>query len=460
MGADYLVEQIPDVVVDAVSDLVGKTKAKKLVAKGLVSLGKSLADLDLLDGWFGKLANRVVDTRYMIRSYEPKNNRKILRNEHEFGAFVQRVYYTDMPDATENPTWATPDSGTYSQESPYDVEGSVGIKALIYGGKGTWTLEFIRPLVQIKNAFTSLAEMDAFIAGLYTYVDNKIKLQEEAITMLAANTGIANAIVNGLFRDLLSEYNLLHDNDVITREEALRDAEFLKYASMEISRVVENIGMLTTVFNAEGYETYTSPENLVLEMLTQFEKASEVYLQADTFHNDLVALPNFETIPYWQGCGSRNFAFDDCSSIHIEHDGFILDSTDESDTGEVNVDGIIAFMHDVEYVASTFNNVRQWQLPNPRSEVMVHGHKAEKGFAVDKFMNAFVFMIGKGNGAITVTEGSTLKYKHAYAGVENEITVPTGDTPTATGITFKQVGTSDVYTFTPATNDAIEITVA
>lgn len=454
----YLVKQIPQVVKDAVTDVLGKTKAKKLNSSDIVTMGKALEDYDLLDGWFGALTNRIVETRYMIRSYTP-NTRKILRNEHEFGAFVQRVYYTSAPDPTDNPVWATPTGGTYSQVSPYDVEGSIAVQSLIYGGSGTWTLELIRPVSQIKSAFTSPAEMDAFIAGIYTYIDNKFKLQEESIVNLAANTGIANALKSGLGRNFLNEFNMTRDTDILTVDEALRNADFLKYASKELSRIIENMGMMTTVFNKMEYETYTPTDMLVVEMLTEFAKASDVYLQADTFHNELVKLPNFERVPFWQSPGSKDFAFADCSKINVQNSEF-AENVGDSDTVEQG--GIIAFLHDYEYVAATFNERRTWELVNPRQDVVVHGEQARKGFAVDNYMNAFVVYVeNAGNITVTGDANATLTYTHSYSGVQNEIKLSSAKTPSATGVTFTPVqGKTNTFSFVMPSNGNIAITVA
>ena len=56
---------------------------------------------------------------------------------------------------------------------------------------------------------------------------------------------------------------------------------------------------------------------------------------------------------------------------------------------------------------------------NPRSEVVVHGEKAEKGFAVDDHANAVVFYLGT-SGTVTlasITHGSaTLSSSVAYRG--------------------------------------------
>lgn len=456
---EYLVTQIPQVAKDAASDLVGATKATKLTSSGLVSFGKQLSAMNLLDGWFGKLAKRIVDTRIMLRVYEPAE-RKVMRTEQEYGAFIQRVYYTDTPDPTNNTAYEIPNSvtGKYEQTSPYDVEGSVAVQCMIYGGKGTWTLELVIPTIQIKEAFTSASAMDAFIAGIYLKVDNEFKLQEEGIANLAVNTGIANAFMAGLKRNILGEYNMKHDDNILTWDEAKEDAQFLKYASKEISRLIKNMGKMSTVFNKKSYKTHTSKDNMVVEILADFNSSTEVYLEADTYHNELVKLPNFEEVPYWQSIGSAEVPFEEASRIHIENADL---AENVGDPIEFNQAGIFAFIHDIEYVAATFYDRRTWELPNPRDEVVIHGEKATKGYAIDNFMNAFVlYMENNGDISVSGDDNATLKYTHAYEGHENMITVSAGKVPSATDVTFTQVGETDTYKFTPTSNEAFTITVA
>ena len=459
MAKSYLVTQIPAVVKDAVSDILGITKATKLVSTGLTSLGKQLESYGLLDGWFGALANRIVETRLMLREYNP-SERKVMRSEHDFGSFVQRVYYVSAPDPGDNTVYKIPDSSTgkYTQTSPYDVEGSVAVQCLVYGGKGTWTLELLIPTKQIKGAFTSAEAMDAFIAGIYLYVDNQFKLEEESISDLAVNTGIANAFMAGLKRNILGEYNMKHDNNTLTMEEAEEDAQFLKYASKELSRLIKNMGRMVTVFNKKGYQTHTSGDNMVVEVLANFNKATEVYLEADTYHNELIKLPNFEEVEFWQSCGSNKFTFEDCSTIHIENADL---AENVGDPIEFNQSGIFAFIHDIEYVAATFYDRSTWEEVNKRDEVIIHGEKATKGYAIDNYMNAFVlYMENNGDISVSGDANATLKYTHAYEGEQNSITVSNGKVPSATGVTFTQVGETNTYTFTPASNEAFTITVA
>lgn len=379
----YDIKQISTIVNDAVKDGLGKVNGvTKLDATDIVSLGKTVASYNAYEGFYGSLVNRLVKTIYFVRTYEG-TRRSVLRDEHEYGAFVQKVYY-ELPEGVDNATWNVPDSsGDYTQVSPYDVEGTVGVSALVFGGKGTWSIEIIRPVEQIKSAFLDLSAMSAFIDGIYITIENAFKLEEERLVSLAVNTAIADAIDGGKARNLLSEYNTKYTK-TLTVEEALVSADFLRYASMEINRTVDNMGIMSTAYNKAGYSTYTSKDNMVVEMLAQFASASDMYLQSDTFHNELTQLPNYEKIPFWQSSGN-SFAFADCSKISIKHD--------DLDSEEVVQGGIICFIHDVENVACYFGNRRSWEMFNPRSEVMIHGEKAEKGFAVDEHANAVVFYI-------------------------------------------------------------------
>ena len=381
-----LVKQISNIVNDSVKDALGKTEGlTTLDSSDIVSMGKALASHDLYDMFFKSLTNRIAKTVYFVRTYEG-SKRSVLRDEHEFGAFIQKVY-TEMPDAVDNATWNEGGTKTFPQASPYDVEATIGVSSLIFGGKGTWTIEIVRPIEQIKSAFIDNASMMRFIDSIYIAIQNSFKLEEERLTALAVNTSMASCLSGGVSRNLLAEYNAKHADSPLTVESALENADFLKFASKEINLTVKNMAVLSTAFNKAKYTTFTSKENLVVEMLNHFASASDMYLQADTFHNELTKLPNFENVPFWQSSGNK-FDFTTCSSIDITNKQLISDG---NETANVKQSGIICFIHDTEDVACYFGNRRTWDLPNPRSEVIVHGEKAEKGYSVDDHANAVVF---------------------------------------------------------------------
>lgn len=390
-----LINQVYTLVNDAVEDALGKTATlNDLDSTDLVSLGKAVSSYDAYENFYRSLVNRIAKTVYFVRTYQA-NTRNILRDEHEYGAFIQKVYYT-MPDAVANPEFTTvawagnPETPTYSQASPYGVTTVVEVKALLYGGQGTWSIEVMRPISQIKSAFLDEASMMSFIDGIYVTIDNSFKLEEERLVALACNTAMAHAINSGLARNLLAEYNTNNSSNTLTVTQALESADFLRFASKEIADTIDHMSSMSTLFNAQGYATFTDRDNLVVEMLAQFENAVNMYLKSDTFHDELVSLPKHEKVQYWQGSGS-SFAFDDTSSIDVIHDDFIVAVTNP--TGEIKQSGIICFLHDIENVAAYFGERYTWEQVNPRARVINHGEQARKGFAVDTYANSYVFYI-------------------------------------------------------------------
>lgn len=380
------INQIYSLVNDAAAQVLGKDSPAVENTTGLVDLGSALTDKQLVDHFYHELVNRIYRTRYMVRS-KARKDRKVLRDTTEYGAYTQRVYY-ELPDAVANQTYTIPqlDQGeidSYNQASPYAINQTVAISSMIFGVKGTWSIEVIRPVEQIKMAFLSASEMAGFIDGIYVTIDNAMKIQEEAVEAAAVNTGIAQAIAAGRGRNVLGEYNVLHSGSPITSVEAANEsADFHRYVVREILKTISQLKDMSVKFNAAGYATYTDESNMIVELLNEFASNNAIYLQSDTFHNELVALPNYDTVNFWQSLGDTKF--DDTSKIIVQNSGI-------NSGNAVTVNGVIANIRDIEAVAAHFDNIRRYEKFNERSEVMIDMLKADRGYAVDDHMNNVVF---------------------------------------------------------------------
>ena len=393
----YVAKQISSILNDVIEDLTGQSSSQQTISTtDIVSMGKDIANLNLTEGFFGSLINRLAKTVYFVRNYDGKGTRGILRDEHEFGAFVQKVYYT-APDLENNSEYGIPQytSGAisgYQQSSPYDVETTVTVTAKIFSAQGTYELSIVRPVDQIRTAFLSNAEMIRFIDGIYLTIENKMKLAEEALVSTAITTAMAMDINGGKVRNLLTEYNTLYPDAAITDEEvAMTDPDFLKYAAKQINQTVGYMQDMSEAYNVGGYMTFTDRDNMRLEMLQDFASSLDTYLYSDTFHKDLVELKGFEKWNKWAWTGNAGGSFATNSAIKVQHDDFIVAVTNP--TGVIAQDGIVAFVHDVEHVAAYFGHRRSWEIYNPKDDVYVHGETARKGYAVDPNANGVVFIV-------------------------------------------------------------------
>ena len=379
------VNQIYAMVNDAAKQAMGVEAITVKDTGTLVSLGDQVLSSDInKEKFYNALVDRIGRTVIAIREYTPKD-RAIMRDEMEWGCVYQKISYK-MGEATRNGSWVTG-----KQTSPYDVEIKTQAVQKLFSKISTYTYEDSIPDYQLFTAFTNANAMGAYISGIYTNMDNALKLAEENLANLAADTYMAGALIKGKAtqkRNLLKEFNTATSAG-LTVESCLKNVDFLKYASREIKTVIDNMKQMSTLYNAEDMPRFTPDDKLVVEVLGQFASATDTYLQADTFHNELTQLPNYEKVVYWQGSGT-SFAFEDVSKINIQNSELI---TTSNATGAIEQSGIIAFVHDYDAAASIIYRRRSHSSYNPRDERYNIFEKADKGYAVDLSENGVVFYI-------------------------------------------------------------------
>lgn len=382
------INQIYQIVNDSANAAIGASAITAIDTGTFVSLGDQILNSTTnKEGFYNALVDRIGRTVIAIRNYEPRE-RAVKRDEMEWGLVYQKISYK-LKDATTNPSWETA-----QQENPFDLEVSTEAVQKLFSKMGTWSYEDSIPDYQLFTAFTNPNAMGAFIAGIYTNIANSMALAEEDTANLAVDTYMAGALIKGTpsqKRNLLEEYNAASGEAAITTAQALKNPDFLKFASREINLVTKKMTKMSTMYNAESIPRHTPKDRMVVEVLAEFSTATASYLESDTYHDELVRLPNYEEVAYWQGVGTTN-GFDDVSKINITNAELI---TESNATGTIEQSGIIAFVHDYDAVASIIYRRRSHSIYNPRSERYNIFEKADKGYAVDLSENGVVFYLAE-----------------------------------------------------------------
>lgn len=374
----FTVNQVYQMVNDAAKEALGQQAVTVKDTGTLVSLGEQIQASQSVEAFYKTLVNRIGRTVVAVRAFEI-NERSVMRNEMEWGVIYQKISFKPR-DAVENPSWKTD-----TQANPYDIQPQTTVVQKLFSVMGTYSYEDSIPDYQLFTAFTTPAAMAAFISGIYTNMYNYLKIAEANLANLAVNTYMAGALSGtnaAQKRNLLKEFNDRFSTS-FTVEQALTTAEFLKFASKTINDTIKQFTSPSTIFNAEGIVRQTTKDKLVVEVLSQFATATTSYLESDTYHNELVKLPRYEEVNYWQAPGT-GFSFDDVSTIDIQN-AKINGGT------EVKKSGIVAFVHDYDAVASIIYRRRSNSIYNPRAERYNVMEKADKGYAVDLSENGVVF---------------------------------------------------------------------
>lgn len=377
-----VVKQVFNFVNDVIKQTSGLTAVEVVDAQGLVALGNEVLSSDtMVENFMGVLYDK---TAKMVVSNRPYDGRvkQLMMDTFTFGAILQKIYVAPM-EAKDSPQWNVEDETEYSPI--YIVKPEV--KQKIFSGIDTWEFDTAIPDVQIRSAFTSAEQMAVFIDAIYVSLENSMNMSLEVLANTVYATMIANRIIEtkansrgaNTVVDLLAGYKAHTGDTAMTADKAKTSPEFYKYAGMIMKQTIMRMEQMGTTFNTEGYYRHTPREMLNVAMVADFVAGFDTYLQADTFHNEITALPNYTEVPFWQGSGTD---WNSTRKINIKTQGFT-----------VNQDGIVAIFADVEAMGMTIDNQRQKSVYDGRHEVTAVYNKADKGYFCDPSENAVVFIL-------------------------------------------------------------------
>ena len=374
-----VMNQIHETINLIAKEVLGTNAIEVVDTSTFVAVGNQIISSETNKEQFYKaLADRIGKVVVSVRSYGRHENNGVTKNEMEFGCILQKINYT-MPKSNANPAWVFD-----TQANPYNTENTVEVKARLLVAGGAYSFETKIPDYQLKTAFINEVNMASFISGIYTTISNAMDLAYENTNNTAVCTGIAVALNSNkatIKRNLLTEYNAKYTKN-LTKTQCLSDKDFLLFAVNEMILVKNSIARFSTLFNAEGAERFTRSENLNVEMLSDFDIAIKTRLLASTYNKDLIELPKYNPIPYWQGTGTTN-SFDDKSAINITY----------NNNTTINQSGVLCYMHDDMSVSSVIQDERINSVLNTWADVVNYQHKAYLAYAVDPSENGVVFYV-------------------------------------------------------------------
>ena len=314
----------------------------------------------------------------------------------QFGAILQTIETKSIANAKQNNSWIYGTGNVIEQQNPFNIIKSDETDLLVqyFSRRATWEIDKKVYDIQLNDAFTNETTFSAFVEMIFQDMYNAMELAKNDLQHGVISTAIASAIHAGtkelnpiptMARNLLHEYNTL-TNQSLTVATCLMSKEFLRYCAKEILLVVKKMRDPSVFYNELGAVKWH--ENPQVRILTNYATASDAYLSADTYHKELVALPNYDTVNYWQARGTDD-SFDTVSKVHITvHDG------DADTTGTVvEQGGVIAYVCDPRRQGYMFDRVRTKSIYNPASECTDYFHKADQGFFINRARNGVVFYI-------------------------------------------------------------------
>lgn len=389
------VNQIYDIVNNIASEVTGKTDLVAEDLHNIVDVGKEVLSSTDVDNYVKKLVDRIGKVVFVDRDYRGIAP-KVLMDAWEFGSVVEKIQM-DLPVAVENPSWNLTNGQTYDPNIFYQPT----VTAKFFNNKNTFEIPMSFTEMQVKESFTDATQLNAFMSMIYSMIARAMTVRTDSMIQRTINNMIAQTIAND-FKDVTDgnyssktstrAVNLLYlynqaNSTSLTANVALTTPEFIRFASYTMGLYVDRLRGLSTLFNCGGKERFTSRDLLHIVMLSDFTKAADMYLYSDTFHNELVQLPNYESVPFWQASG-KSYAFNDVSKINI------TTADIASETGKtVTIGGIVGVMFDRDSLGVTNYNERVTSNYNAKAEFFNNFYKWDCGFFNDLNENFVLFFM-------------------------------------------------------------------
>lgn len=390
------VKQIYELMNTVTSEVTGKTELVNEDLSNVVDIGKEIFDNTSVDNYVKSLVNHIGKVIFVNRPYTG-NIPSMLMDSWEFGSVVEKIS-AEIPTASENSSWELENGKSYDTNVFYKPS----VSAKFFNKKVTFEVPMSFTELQVKESFSNVNQLNGFLSMLYNAVDKSMTIKIDGLVMRTINNMIAHTVNDDYSTVTDDDYskasgikavNLLKlYNDkfgtTVTPSNALTTPEFIRFASYVINLYRDRLSKISTLFNVGGKERFTSSEMLNIVLLSDFKASAKSYLYGDTYNENEVALPDAESVPYWQGSG-KNYEFTDVSKITVT----IADPTNDSKTITRVISGILGIMYDRDSMGVCNTDRRVTTNYNAKAEFYNNYYKFDASYFNDLNENFVVFFV-------------------------------------------------------------------
>lgn len=391
------VTQIHSIVNAATKAILGDTIVLEEDLSNVVSVGQELTNSGKIDNYVKSLVNHIGKVVFTERIYAG-GVPSVLMDSWEYGSILEKIS-TELPDGTSSDSWDLKENTDYSPNFFYKPKVSVKF----FNSKTTFEIPLSFTEMQVKESFSSANQLNGFLSMLTTSVENSMTVKLDALIMRTIVNMAAETIVDGLTDvtdpdnpvfspttmtsvkavNLLKLYNdEFNPTTPLVVGDCLTSPDFIRFATYTMGLYTDRMSRVSTLFNVGGKQRFTPKDLQHVVLLSDFAKASETYLLADTRNADKVLLPNHETVPYWQGSGTE-YAFSEVSKINVK----------TAKAGVVEVEGVLGVIFDRDALGVSNLDRRVTTNYNPKAEFYTNFYKFDAGFYNDLDENFIVFLV-------------------------------------------------------------------
>ena len=376
-----------------VQEVLGDTAVVQEDLTNVVDIGNEIFNADAFDTYVKTLINHIGKVVFVNRPYSGSAP-SVLMDGWEYGSILEKIS-SEMPVATENPSWELTDGKSYDPNIFKQPKAS----AKFFNKRTTFEIDRSITERQVKQSFSSGQQLNAFISMLQNETEKSLTVRMDSLIMRTINNMIVETVkadyadpsdltkASGVKAvNLLYLYNQRFSK-TLTADQAITDPEFIRYAAFQIGLYSDRMTRMSTLFNIGKKQRFTPYDLQHTIYLSEFIRAADVYLQSDTFHDIYTKMKGGETVPYWQGSGT-NYNFASTSQINA-----IPSSNEDSGKTPIVVNGVLAVIFDRDALGVSNLDRRVTTQYNAKAEFTNYFYKHDAGYFNDLNENFVVFFV-------------------------------------------------------------------
>ena len=285
-----------------------------------IDFGKQLNGIngaEIANNFLSALANRIAQVIELYRGYNGDYS-DLYRGSIEYGQTIEQIMYTwyesnaaGWTDLKNGETF-----GTYTISKP-------DISAKYYDKENAYDIEKTIQFEMLKKAFTSEAELNSFMSGIFgMFTNSNERIREEArIGMVSGRIVdlVDIAVKSSLVADSSDKLSPVYDlrkcyatdtGDTTLNSKSfeilLNNEKFIKYTMATIKKIKTKMTKPSMFFNTSAMITFT-PENAQNTYLAAgLKTAIDAYIINTAHYAEGASVLNLDAKPvaYWQAAGA------------------------------------------------------------------------------------------------------------------------------------------------------------
>jgi hypothetical protein len=379
------VQQVYELLNQITGELTGNENLVTNDLTNVVDIGSAIFSATSVDNYVKSLVNKVGKVIAVNRPYKPPYP-NIKRESWEYGSVLQKLRCA-IPEAEANPSWDL-QSGQGANQFLFTPPT---VTQQFWNSKTTYDISMSFTEMQVKESFHSRSELMAFIGMIENAIQTSKTIKEKGLAEQAISNFMGEKIYNnnGVVHLVTAYNNAYNPATPITMATAIYDPSFLRFASVQMMLYKERLKDASNVFNMGTVPTFTPEEFLHIVVNSEFAKSVEAYMTADTYHDSMVRLPNYDTVNFWQSIKdtvqgeTSYYDFSTTSSIQIT----------TSAGHSVTKGGIVAVMFDRDAIMLCNENDRVTTAYNAKQEYINNFYKFDISLFNDTAENGIVFVL-------------------------------------------------------------------